>query len=286
MGVELRLILLVLFVFISCLETWAFRCPTRTSSNHLVLTLEGLGGETFGSPVHTLASQVNHKGYQVVRFAHAHTPTTMAACVRRWLTHTPSGKVSIMGHGFGGHTSFQLARVLRDQGINVEFLVLFDARDGREEDGCRRDAPRYKKPINVKFVFNYYQCGVLSGRIIQKSKGVYNYQIDTSHVLLPRSRQVVRFTDKILNHDVLVFRSKSMISFTKHFLFGPTLSEVGEISQREALGLVTPVTKQIRAPASHQGEIPKARCTQFGVSYDCPSHQADDTRRWIRGSGS
>lgn len=251
-----------------------------------MVTLEGLGGETYGSPVFTMVSQINDKGYQRVRFAHAHTPATMAACVRRWLTNTPGGKMSILGHGFGGNTAWNLAYILGVQGIDVRNLVLFDARNG-DGKGCGAlGSTKIIKPTNVKYVFNYYQCGRLAGKQVVPGKGVYNYRLDVGHVQLPQAPMVRNFMTRVLNHDVVAFTSRSMIQFTKHFQFGPSLSEVGEIAQREALGLVRPADRSVRAPASIENGIRKTRCEQFGVTFDCPVSQADQFRRWLRASGS
>lgn len=266
-------------IFIFCLffsqQSLGFRCPKVTTSNQLVVTFEGLGGETFGSPVHSLAEEVNTTRYQIARFSHNHTPATIAACIRRWVVSTPNGgKVSILGHGIGGATAYRLAKVMGDQGMNVEYLILFDGREGNEKSCRSYKGPLYKKPKNVKYVFNYFQCGVLPGRRFASEEGVYNYRMTASHVLLPKTATAKQFSQKVLNQDIVAFEARSLVAFTKHFLFGPTLSEVGEMTQREALGLTTPVHNTIRAPAAAPPGFKNENCVRFGVSYECSPGEA------------
>lgn len=265
-----------LFVFVLLLScrVQAFRCPEFTTSNQLVVTFEGLGGETFGSPVHTLAEEVNFSEYQIARFAHNHTPATIAACIRRWMVQTPESKVSIMGQGLGGSTAYRVAKVMGDQGMNVEYLILFDGREGNEKSCKRYQGAHYEKPENVSYVFNYFQCGRLPGRRFAKSKGVYNYRLNSSHVLLPRTSVAKNFSRRLLNQDVIAFEPQSLNEFNRHRSFHPTLSEVGEITQREALHLIEPVHNTVRAPASAPAGFANERCTQFGVSFECSPGRA------------
>ena len=67
----------------------------------------------------------------------------------------------------------------------------------------------------------------------------------------------------------------------RHFLFGPTLSEVGVMSQREALGLVEPVDKSVRRPSSVYG-FPNTTCTQMGVNFECSAADAEQRVRTIQ----
>lgn len=261
----------------------AFRCPDFTTSNQLVVTFEGLGGETFGSPVHSLAKEVNFSEYQIARFAHNHTPATIAACIRRWMVQTPESKVSIMGQGLGGSTAYRVAKVMGDQGMNIENLILFDGREGNEKSCRKYQGPHYRKPKNVRYVFNYFQCGRLPGRRFASSKGVYNYKLKSSHVLLPKTPVAKKFSRRLLNQDVIAFEPQSLNKFNRHRSFHPTLSEVGVMTQREALHLIRPVHNTVRAPASAPAGFSNERCIQFGVSYEC-SPGAAAQQRFVPGS--
>ena len=268
----MKILSIIIILLFSC-DGLAFRCPKKTYSNHLVITFEGLGGETYGAPVYNLASEVNLTNFQIARFANNSTPATISACIRRWLTNTPFGKVSILGQGIGGGTAYRVARTMGTQGMNVENLILFDSREGDEKTCDSDSAKKYFKPRNVKYVFNYYQCGRLPGRQFVETKGVYNYELDSSHILLPKTEAAKSFAKKLLNHAVIAHKPRSMVDFTEYFMFGPTLSEIGELSQREALYLVKPVHNVIREPASTNGE-PLGQCFSMGVSYECTYEQS------------
>ncbi len=261
----------MIFLFLYTHDSFALnRCPETSTSNHLVVTLEGLGGELLGSPAYRLANRANTNGYQIARYSHRHSSSTIAACVRRWLSSTGGGNVSIVGHSLGGGAANQLAATLASQGVNVRDMIVFDGREGSEIRCGGNGGPTYNKPENVDNVFNFYQCGGLPGRTYAAGSGVHNMRLNSSHIALPSTDAANNLAGRRLNAGVVTHRQESLVAATESLVFRPALSELGVALNDEGRGRARVGNSWDNHPKAEQPAI----CFNHGVRYECTYAEA------------
>lgn len=202
----MRLFTIFTFIFLLSVNSWAGRCPNFATSNHLVVTLEGLGGELLGSQALQLARRANHSNYQIANYSHSHAAGIVGNCVERWKRSAgPNARITIIGHSLGGGAAVDLANNLQRRKISVEDMITFDGRYGNEGGCLIRGTfnPRLKlsKPYNVKNVRNYYQRNdICPGRLFLEGHGVQNIPMQSSHIGLPRQGRANSEVSQLLNN--------------------------------------------------------------------------------------
>lgn len=191
-------ILLLLVVGCFAFESHACRMQNNGSNNHLVVTIEGLGGRLLGSQAQRTANALNRGNYTVLSCAQdTDSEASIARKIIEFKRANPNARITVMGHSLGGGDS---VRILNSAGVTVDDLIVWDGRDGHELTCGSGNGPKYTKPANVKRVTNFYQCGFMPGRRFKEGQCVRNVNMNAgpmAHTQLPNTSK--NYVNGILN---------------------------------------------------------------------------------------
>jgi hypothetical protein len=176
---------ILLLILIGCfvIESQACNISNRGNSNHLVVTIEGLGGRLLGSQAQRTATALNRSNYSILSCAQdTDSELSIASQIVNYKRNNPNARITVMGHSLGGGDS---VRLLERAGVKIDDLVVWDGRNGSELRCGAGNGPKYRRPKNVTRVTNFYQCGFMPGRRFQAESCVRNVQMSAGHVSLP-----------------------------------------------------------------------------------------------------
>lgn len=184
-------------------------CPrVSQTTDHLIVTVEGLMGRVAGSQAQSLALSVGRPlGMGNMSFSNTDLWTRgsgyVAECVAKWKSERgPGAKVTLMGHSLGGGHVNRIAEKLGQRNIQVKDMIVFDGRNGHELACGGQTGAVFRKPANVQRVTNFYQCGWMPGNTYADAPGVANIHVsdrgDWTHVVMPNDPEVRRRVQLLL----------------------------------------------------------------------------------------